>query len=177
MRALTLAFGVLLLWGCANSGSDELSLPNQRAERVNSQSTATAAVSGQQLQLAVEVEVTASGVTPIGAVIIRAPQRTSSGLPDLRVTIDGSQPTAYSLADPRLAQVDAEGERVLPSARTFIHAPLSANLGSVRIEPMDPGRKDVSRGGVIDLRPLLVRACEEARELQECQAILRTVRR
>ena len=135
------------------------------------------------LHLAVEIEVTAEGVRPIGVSIVRGPDKSSSALADLLVTARAGDEVfaEYTIPDPRLAEVDSEGQRTLTRAPTFVFVPLSAVLAEpelkLEIVPV-PGREEfVSEGGTLDLVPLVTRACKARPELEECQKIFQEQRR
>jgi hypothetical protein len=170
-RFLTLCILPLVL-SCATNGvhrEDEV-----QAERANAASEWRPAPA-EEVQLAVEVEIRADGITPVGASVVQAPAKTHSAIQDLRVTASGGgQPLAqYAMADPRIAEVDGEGRRVLDSVRTFIFAPLSPALATITVEPLPTAQEGVSRGGTLDAVPLLRKACEQERNMSLCQQILR----
>jgi len=123
--------------------------------------------------LAIEVEVAAQGVTPLSSSIVFAPMPANAAVPDLRVLATGGGQTlaAYSIIDPRLAEVDGEGTLVLDAARTFVHLPLSANADLVRLVPAREGEA-LSAGGSFDPRPWAQRACRKGPEVAACRRIL-----
>jgi hypothetical protein len=127
-------------------------------------------------QLALEVEVTEGGVTPVAAGIVRAPRPTSRGIADLRVAVLAGDRTVleYFTADPRLAEVEKQGAMVLPSARTIVFAPLEPAPTDLVIQPA-PGKENVSRGGRIALGSWIAEACRKARETPACRPYLEAV--
>jgi hypothetical protein len=160
--------------GCATSGGVESEATRKAAES-NAESHWKPAAD-DDLQLAVEVEIRADGLTPMGATVVRAPRKTNSAIADLSVRATGaSGPTGeYAMADPRLAEVDRSGEQILQSARSFVFAPLTPDLTTIEVRPLTGAKRAVSRGGTIDARPLLWAACEKEREIPTCIQVLRT---
>jgi hypothetical protein len=146
---------------------------DEQVARLNEASAYRADRAAGAAQLAVEVEVTEGAVTPVGAAIVRAPPPTSRGIADLRVSVLAGDRTAleYFTADPRLAEVEKEGARVLPSARTIVFAPLDPAPTELVVAPA-PGKEGVSRGGRIALAPLLAEACRKAPETPACRPYL-----
>jgi hypothetical protein len=121
--------------------------------------------------LAVEVEITAQGVEVIGSRVLLAPEKSNSALVDLIVRAKAGAEVLfeYGLPDPRLAEVDGEGQITLPAATTFLHVPLLDELTEIEIRPAE-GREDIaSRGGTIEVLPLLQQACKRQIELEVCQ--------
>jgi len=178
MRLDKITMALLLMisvTACATNGSEDEEV--RKTAEANAKSEWKPSTEGE-LQLAVEVEVRADGVTPLGASVVRASGKTNSAIQDLRVVANGAsrQLGQYVMPDPRFAKVDREGEQILPSARTFVFAPLSADLTTITVQPVPGGKENVSRGGNIDARPLLREACEKERELSVCQQILRAER-
>jgi hypothetical protein len=173
----------LLLPYCATTTStpSEEQTPAERANATAS-SIAVAAPSGKPPLriplLAIEVEITADGVKPIGARIVFAPPKTNSAFADLRVQVGGVDGWTYTMTDPRLVEVNDPNERrtiVLESARAFVFVPLLAAATALSVEPlagMDMD-KDVSRGGKFDVRALAVEVCSRTQsELPVCREIL-----
>ena len=173
-KKMTAILAMLLVAACATSAPSEeereAARANAQADRSAVASTATTAL------LAVEVEITAGGVTPIGATIVQAPPKTNSAIADLRVEPVGAERAAYTMPDPRLAEVDdpnEQGERILPSARWFVYAPLSASVSAISVQPIAATERKVSRGGTIDVRALAVDACRRNEsQLPACREIL-----
>jgi hypothetical protein len=180
IKVSILFFSVTFLASCASlvqqSSSDKDKEREAMVAKVNPESTFDVGQIASELQLAVEVEITAEGVKPISATIIRAPVKSSSALADLLVRPRAGDKVVveYTIPDPRLVEVDSEGYRTLPKAQTFIYAPLSRSLSAVEIVPVAGREKFVSKGGTIDLRPLIKQACERRTEIKECQEILNT---
>jgi hypothetical protein len=128
----------------------------------------------RDLHMAVEVEITAEGVTPVGVSIVRGPARPNSAQADLSVRAFTSDAVVsqYTIADPRLVEVEGEGWRQLPSARIFVHVPLDTDLRQLLIVPVAGREADTSPGGAVDLQPLMKEACKEQPDLDPCKDIL-----
>lgn len=163
----------LSLFGCGPATSQQDRKQAEQAEKANADSNANL-TQNRVFQLAIEVEVSADGIKPLGASIVRAPAKSGSAMADLRIAAKAGDQTRaeYTAPDPRLSEVERQGQRALPSARTFLFVPLSAELTVVQITPVE-GREDrVSKGGTFDPRPLARQACQERRALKECIELL-----
>jgi hypothetical protein len=145
-----------------------------RAATINAQASPQLFGATSQPQLAVEIEVTADTVRPLQGTVVVAPPPANAAIPDLNVVGRGSRGRVveYSIIDPRLAEIERDGVKVLPAARTFVHVPLSADLERVDIVPVAGRAKVVSKGGSFDPRPLARKACRSARELPACASSL-----
>ena len=179
-KNLTAIMAMLLLASCATNGPSEeervAAQANAKASR-NAVASAPNATTTSIAQLAVEVEITAEGIKPIGATIVQAPPKTNSAIADLRVQAVGAERWEYTMADPRLAEVDdpkEQGGRVLPSARWYVYAPLSVAVTAVSVQPVaQQTERAVSRGGTIDVRELAAEACTRTKsELPACREIV-----
>jgi len=126
-------------------------------------------------QLAVEIDVTAGGIVPLGASVVFGPVKANSALADLSVTALAGDKVLheYVMPDPRLGESENR-EVVLDSAQTYAYAPLSPDLTELVIVPV-PGREGISPSGTIELQPLLISACREQPRLAECQEILKNL--
>ena len=179
-RFMTVGFLLLMilaLGGCDLATPQPVLKPDATLEAlVKSEPTEVFDVSmlATTAQLAVEVQVTAGGVTPLGATIVLGPPKANSALTDLSVrALAGDRVLAeYVMADPRLAEVDDTGTVVLEAAQTFVYAPLSPDLTVLEITAVE-GRVGVSTGGTTDLKPLIWQACNEQPDIKACQEILR----
>lgn len=180
-KKLIALLAALLLPFCATTTSTppEEQTPAERANATAS-SIAVAVPSGKPPiaipQLAIEVEVTADGIRPVGARIVFAPPKTNSAFADLRVQPAGVDGGGYTIADPRLADsADPEGRRpiMLESVRTFVYVPLLAALTAISVQPHDDTDPTVSRGGRFDVRALAQEACTRIPfDLPVCREIL-----
>lgn len=178
-KKLTAIMATLLLASCATNGPSEeervAAQANAKASR-NAVASAPNATTTSIAQLAVEVEITAAGITPIGATIVQAPPKTNSAIADLRVQAVGADRWEYTMPDPRFAEVDdpkEHGERVLPSARWYVYAPLSVTVTAISVQPLAQTERAVSRGGTIDVRALAAEACTRTKsELLACREIV-----
>lgn len=151
-------------------------------ERVNASvdTSAVAVSSGRPPiripMLAIEVEVTADGVRPLGAKIVLAPPKANSDSGELRVQPTGIEGWSYTMHDPRIVSADEPDERrseVLESARTFVFVPLLAAIHGLDILPVPGEKPDASRGGKFDVREFAREACRRTRsELPVCRQIL-----
>lgn len=175
---LNLVLILLLLISCAagankNGGIMSKELANMAAEKNSSTEYNSAKMRSEHI-LAVEVEVTAEGIRPIGSKIIRAPMKKSSALADLHLKAMAEQSVLveYTFPDPRLVEVDSLEHKTLPRATTFVFLPLTSSLSEVRISPVKGREKMVSGGGVFDPRPMMKKACEGEKMLDECKKIL-----
>lgn len=126
--------------------------------------------------LAIEVEITADNVKPVGVKIVHSLPIANSAHDDLRVKIDGAREFEYTIADPLVAMVqDENGPRAitLESARTHVFTPLLPAIRTLSIEPVPGTEAPRTRGGVIDVRPLAEEACRRTQlQLPVCQQIL-----
>jgi hypothetical protein len=172
MRTRTLPLLVVGLVACATGRSEA----DEQVAKLNESTGSRADRAAAAAQLALEVEVTETGVTPVGAAIVRAPRPTSRGIADLRVSVLAGDRTVleYFTADPRLAEVEKQGALVLPAARTIVFAPLEPAPTDLVVEPA-PGKENVSRGGRIALAPFLAEACRKAPETPACRPYLQDV--
>ncbi|MDY7225674.1 hypothetical protein [Hyalangium rubrum] len=127
----------------------------------------------KQTLLAVKVVITASGVQPVNSTIVRAPLPSNSAIQDLSVRTKANQTVLfdYTIADPRLAEVEGRQPLILPSAQAILYAPLSEQVTTLEVIAL-PGRPNVSKGGAFPIEELARRACRERRVLEECQALL-----
>ena len=170
----------LLLPSCATTSMQSLS--DHPADRVNAtaDTSAVAVSSGEKPLmmplLAIEVEITADGVKPLGASIVLAPRKANSAIEDLRVQAGGVDGWSYTMPDPRLATSSDPGqpeEIVLESVRTFVYVPLLAAVKTLSIESLAPPDRVVSRGGKFDVRALAREVCTRTRSpLPVCREIL-----
>ena len=128
-----------------------------------------------RLQLAVEIEVTAEGVRALGATIVRAPDKSNSAQAGLRARATTGETVVadYVFPDPRLVEIEREGERTLQSATTIVFVPLSADLTELEILPVGGMETEVSRGGSIQLQGLVRRACVDRTRLDVCREVIR----
>jgi hypothetical protein len=176
-------FGLIVLLmlsgyaGCAatRSSMDHSKEDMAQASRANSANTFDVAMFDATPQLAIEVEVTASDIQPRNVTIVRAPAKANSAMADLQVrTLAGDKVMAeYTVSDPRLVEIERQGQKILPAARTFLYVPLSAALTELVVVPATGREKFVSKGGVLDLRALLQKACREQSGMKECREIIR----
>ena len=120
--------------------------------KANAGATASAlAGESRVLQLAIPVEVSASGVRILGeGRVIRAPRPQPGSGPQLVVTLegvsaDGQFQRQYELPDPRLQEIEGQGQRVAPRARTFVYVELSDRASRVDVKPKAEGPPDPSR--------------------------------
>ncbi|MEO8380715.1 MAG: hypothetical protein ABI779_13710 [Acidobacteriota bacterium] len=171
-KKLIAILAVLLLPYCATSSPSE---DEQKAARANADASKDM-TAASTAQLAVEVEITASSVTPVGATIVQAPPKTNSAIADLRVQAVGADRWEYTMADPRLAEIDDANEQravVLPTARWYVYAPLSVSVTAISVQPVSEAKREVSRGGTIDVRGLAAEACRKTQsELPTCREIV-----
>lgn len=126
-------------------------------------------------QLAIEVEVTESGIRPVGAQVLRGPRPTNAARPDLAVEAPSERgELRYTIVDPRFAEVEGEGARIMESARAFIYVPLDFSVAGVTLRPVETARKHVSRGGAIDTRRLMIDTCrrDPAAAPSACEKVL-----
>jgi hypothetical protein len=134
--------------------------------------------------LAVTVEVTASSVTALDAVAIEAPQPQESAIPQLRVSTlrvddDGAPIFSYTVPDPRFVEIDDEQHQVLPKVKTIFYAAIAVEADRLRIAPEVTGQAEpddtepqVSTGGEIPLKPLLLSACRRVPSMAACRAVI-----
>ncbi len=146
-------------------------------QQINAEAEFDAGKLDVQLQLAVEVEITADGMRALNATIVRAPPKSNSAMADLHVRARAGDRvvTEYVIPDPRLMEVDREGRNTAPQATTFIFVPLDAGLTAIDLIPVKGREVEVSKGGSVNPKFWLRQACEKERELAECQEILRKI--
>jgi hypothetical protein len=168
---------VAALPACETARTSTLS-PQQaeKAAKSNEKDTYQSTKDELKLQLALEIEFTQGGISVVGSKIIRAPVKANSAMSDLVVQAKSGERVVgeYSVADPRLVEVEKEGGKVLPQARAFVYLPLTADLTELSIRPAQGREGAVSQGGVIALKPHMKEACEKRREIDVCQEILRS---
>ena len=152
---------------------EEIEVPfvigNTRSADINERSEFDARDQVAEQYVAVIVEITKTGATPINASLVRGPlQVTHSSVKDL--TVNAQQSTrvvaTYTIPDPRFvrrersvtSEVGAWVE--LDKATKVIYVPLSSLIDLVEIKP-EPGRSGtVSAGGSFDPRPWATGACD-----------------
>jgi hypothetical protein len=175
---------VLLLPHCTTVSQRSRSADQRDPESVNAtaDTSAVAVETGQPPRtipmLAIEVEVTADGIRPIGATIVQAPRIANSAVADLRVQAGGVLDWIYTMPDPRFVEGtdgDERRDQLLESARGYVYAPLLAAVTTLSIQPLAGGRDDgpITPRGSIDVRPLAEELCRRTQsKLPVCREIL-----
>jgi len=130
-----------LLIGCSEEPVTRIAAqtPEQKANATAS----SRAVTGEDsvLQIAIPVEISASGVRVMGeGQLIRAPRPQPGAGPQLVVTLQGESGEGkfqrqYELPDPRLSEIEGQGQRVLPRAQTFVYVELADRASQIDIKP------------------------------------------
>ena len=124
--------------------------PEQRA---NATATADALnAEASVLQLAIPVEVSAAGVRALAeGEVIRAPRPGPGSGPQLLVTLEGVTSegkirSQYEFPDPRIFEVEGEGQKIAPSARTYVYVPLSDTVSQIDVKPKLEGGGEPIKG-------------------------------
>lgn len=133
--------------------------------------------------LVVTLEVTKTGITPVGSSLVRGPGRLTNGaIKDLQIrAFDTTKMiAAYSIRDPRFTK--REQNRVggrprwveLPAAKKNVFVPLSSEIENVEVIPEAARSGIVSPGGNFDPRPWGTAACvgHDPDLFPNCAAIL-----
>jgi hypothetical protein len=93
------------------------------------------------LQLAIPIEVSSNGVKVLGpGEVVRAPRPQPGSGPQLRVSLvgtlsDGKFQREYEMPDPRLKEIEGQGEKVATSARTFVYVDLNWSASTISVKP------------------------------------------
>jgi len=156
----------------------------QAAQTPEQKANATAsagAITGQDnvLQLAIPVEVSATGVRVMGdGQVIRAPSPQPGAGPQLVVTLEGQTADGrfqrqYELPDPRLSEVEGQGQRVRAKAQMFVYVELADRASRIDVKPKSGGVVLLNRGSTgfganakssIDLTPIATKVCRDAHQ-------------
>jgi hypothetical protein len=134
-------------------------------------------------QLAVQVRLDGRGVTALDGRVVEAPAPVDESLPDLDVitrAADGTPLRQYAIRDPRREQPDGASWRIRRSATTVVYLPITDSAKTLQIRPAKTRAQtrqppDISsewRGGIIQLKPLLLSACRSRRDVAECVQVL-----
>jgi hypothetical protein len=171
---LALGLVAALMASCGSVPPEEDAALLAQAAKANAEDTFDVGQVSSRLHLAVEVEVTADGIRPTGVTIVRGPEKAGSAMADLLVRARaGDEVIAeYTMPDPRLVEIESETWMTLDAERTIVFAPLVPELTELEIVPVEGREPFVSKGGVVELQPLVRKACEEQPELEECRKIL-----
>jgi hypothetical protein len=134
-------------------------------------------------QLAVQVRLDARGVTALEGHVVEAPAPVDDNLPDLDVitrAADGTALRQYAIRDPRRPQEEGASWRVRRSATTVVYVPMMDSAKTLQIRPAKIRANPRTtldiysewRGGIIQLKPLLLSACRSHRDVPECSRVL-----
>jgi hypothetical protein len=134
-------------------------------------------------QLAVQVRLDARGVTALEGHVVEAPAPVDDNLPDLYVitrAADGTALRQYAIRDPRRPQEEGASWRVRRSATTVVYVPMMDSAKTLQIRPAKIRANPRTtldiysewRGGIIQLKPLLLSACRSHRDVPECSRVL-----
>ncbi len=153
------ASGSLLVALCASACLTALSSRVSLAQSPEQSANATAsagALTGESavLQLAIPIDVSVNGVRVVGdAQIIRAPRPQPGAGPQLQITLEGKAPDSpfkrqYALADPRLSEVEGEGQQIAKHARMFVYVELNDWASRIHITPLLHGEFEPLASGM-----------------------------
>jgi hypothetical protein len=142
-----------------------------------------AGVKARVAQLAVQVRLDGRGVTALEGRVVEAPAPVDASLPDLDVitrAADGTPLRQYAIRDPRRQQPDSASWRARRSATTVVYVPMTDAAKTLQIRPAKtradsrktPDIYSEWRGGIIQLKPLLLAACRAHRDVPECVRML-----
>ena len=134
-------------------------------------------------QLAVQVRLDGRGVTALEGRVVEAPAPVDDSLPDLDVITraeDGTPLRQYAIRDPRRQQPDSASWRVRRSATTVVYVPMTDAAKTLQIRPakaradsrQTPDVSSEWRGGIIQLKPLVLAACRARRDVPECVRVV-----
>jgi hypothetical protein len=132
-------------------------------------------------QLAVQVRLDGRGVTALEGRVLTAPSPVDDSPADLEIitrAADGTPLRQYAIRDPRRQQPEADVWRGRRSATTVVYVPLTDSAKTLQIRPAKarpnaPSTLDTAwRGGIIQLKPLLLSACRSHRDVPECVRVL-----
>jgi hypothetical protein len=157
--------------------------PTEAVSSLQKPSAPATGINAGGAQLAVQVRLDGRGVTALEGRVVEAPAPVDDSLPDLDVitrAADGTPLRHYAIRDPRRQQPDGASWRIRRSATTVIYVPITDSAKTLQIRPAKTradSRKtpDISsewRGGMIQLKPLLLSACRSHRDVPECIRVL-----
>ena len=134
-------------------------------------------------QLAVQVRLDARGVTAVESHVVQAPAPVDDSLPDLDVitrAADGTPLRQYAIRDPRRENQEGASWRVRRSGTTVVYVPLMDSAKTLQMRPAKIRANPRTtldiysewRGGIIQLKPLVLSACRSHRDVPECIRVL-----
>lgn len=171
-------FGALT--ACSQPQAPVQSVASQTPEQQANATASSAALTGDGtvLQLAIPVEISSSGVRVVGeGEVIRAPRPQPGAGPQLVVTLEGDSGAErflrkYEVPDPRLSEIEGQGQRIFPAAQTFVYVELADPATRLDIRPSSDGPAEtnvmmefgVEANSSIVLAPIASKVCESAHQ-------------
>jgi hypothetical protein len=169
IRIGSVAACVLALSACTQAGSPGDRELAAQVDRFAASSEYQVSHKRERMLLAIEVRVKPGGVEAADVKVVRAPMPTGSGMADLLVRVLGTDGVRaeYTVADPLLAETEDQKITQLTEATIWIYAPAEPGLQAIEIGRVREDDK-LTKGGSIDLRPLIRERCTQYDSEKTC---------
>jgi hypothetical protein len=172
--AAAAALSLVILFSNHASSAHPLSVP---------QKPSPARVETAAEQLAIQIRLDGRGITALDGQVVKVPPPVDDAMPDLEVaarSADGTVLRQYAIRDPRRPLRDGAVWGPRRSSTTVVYVPITSLAKTLQVRPSKTRASAATtldtgwRGGVIQLKPLLLSACRSHRDLPACVQVLRS---